>query len=124
MPLIIDRICPAERRGRNLRPGGQRDVLATSEAQQIPNVGRPTASPVGHGGDARDLDPGPAEQHGQGACVVGVATQICVEVNTHSARMPAVAGAPVSNPRAITEEDVRYMLQQAYLGTRPLPERN
>jgi hypothetical protein len=45
-------------------------------------------------------------------------------VNTHPARMPAVAGAPVSNPRAITEEDVRYLVQQAYLGKRPPPERN
>jgi alcohol dehydrogenase class IV len=35
-----------------------------------------------------------------------------------------VAGAPVSNPRAFTEEDVRYLLQQAYLGKRPRPERN
>jgi maleylacetate reductase len=35
-----------------------------------------------------------------------------------------VAGAPVSNPRAFTEEDVRYLVQQAYLGKRPLPERN
>jgi maleylacetate reductase len=36
----------------------------------------------------------------------------------------AVAGAPVSNPRAFTEEDVRYLVQQAYLGKRPLRERN
>ena len=35
-----------------------------------------------------------------------------------------VAGAPVSNPRAFTEEDVCYLVQQAYLGKRPLPERN
>jgi maleylacetate reductase len=46
------------------------------------------------------------------------------EVGAIDAVAKTVAGAPVSNPRAFTEEDVRYMLQQAYLGTRPLPERN
>lgn len=35
-----------------------------------------------------------------------------------------VAGAPVCNPRDFTEEDVSYLLLQAYLGKRPLPERN
>jgi maleylacetate reductase len=32
--------------------------------------------------------------------------------------------APVCNPRDFTEEDVSYLLLQAYLGKRPLPERN
>jgi maleylacetate reductase len=32
--------------------------------------------------------------------------------------------APVWNPRDFTEEDVSYLLLQAYLGKRPLPERN
>jgi alcohol dehydrogenase class IV len=36
----------------------------------------------------------------------------------------AVAGAPVSNPREFTKEDVCYLVRQAYLGKEPLPERN
>jgi maleylacetate reductase len=32
-----------------------------------------------------------------------------------------VAGAPVANPRAFTEEDVRYLVRQAYSGKEPLP---
>jgi maleylacetate reductase len=92
MPLIIDGVCPAKCRRRDFRPGRQRNVLAIGEAQQIPHVRRPTASRVGHGGDARDVHAGPAEQHGQGACVVGVATQVCVEVNAHPARMPEHKG--------------------------------
>jgi len=36
----------------------------------------------------------------------------------------SVAEAPVSNPRGYTEEDVFYLVQQAYIGKRPLPERN
>jgi hypothetical protein len=39
------------------------------------------------GSDARDLDTAPAQQHSQCACVVGIATQVCVELNTHPARM-------------------------------------
>jgi maleylacetate reductase len=35
-----------------------------------------------------------------------------------------VAATPVSNPRDFTEEDVSYLLLQAYLGKRPPPERN
>jgi maleylacetate reductase len=31
-----------------------------------------------------------------------------------------VAGAPVANPRAFTEEDVRYLVRQAYFGKEPL----
>lgn len=54
------------------------------------HVRRPTPSRIGHRSDARDLDAGPAEQHGQGACIVSIATNVRVEVNTHLARMPAV----------------------------------
>jgi maleylacetate reductase len=36
----------------------------------------------------------------------------------------AVAGAPVSNPREFTKEDVCYLVREAYLGKEPLPERN
>ena len=57
------------------------------------NVGRATPSGVSHGGDASDLDASPAEQHRQCTCVIRVATQICVEVNTHVARMPAAGSA-------------------------------
>ena len=46
------------------------------------------------------------------------------ELGAVNAVAKTVAGAPVSNPRAFTEEDVRYLVQQAYLGKRPLPERN
>jgi maleylacetate reductase len=46
------------------------------------------------------------------------------ELGAVDAVAKTVAGAPVSNPRAFTEEDVRYLVQQAYLGKRPLPERN
>ena len=31
---------------------------------------------------------------------------------------------PVANPRDYSEEDVVLLLEQAYLGTRPMPERN
>jgi alcohol dehydrogenase class IV len=37
---------------------------------------------------------------------------------------PRAGTAPVCNPRDFTEEDVSYLLLQAYLGKRPLPERN
>ena len=47
-----------------------------------------------------------------------------LELEAIDAVAKTVAGAPVSNPRAFTEEDVRYLVQQAYLGKRPLPERN
>jgi maleylacetate reductase len=42
------------------------------------------------------------------------------ELDAIDAVAKTVAGAPVSNPRAFTEEDVRYLVQQAYLGRRPL----
>ena len=35
-----------------------------------------------------------------------------------------VAAAPVANPRVFTEEDVSYLVRQAYLGKQPLRERN
>ena len=35
-----------------------------------------------------------------------------------------VTAAPVSNPREFAEEDVSYLVRQAYLGKEPLPERN
>ena len=35
-----------------------------------------------------------------------------------------VVGAPVTNPRDFTEEDVSYLVRQAYLGKEPLRERN
>jgi maleylacetate reductase len=35
-----------------------------------------------------------------------------------------VVGAPVANPRHFTEEDVSYLVRQAYLGKEPLRERN
>jgi maleylacetate reductase len=35
-----------------------------------------------------------------------------------------VAGVPVSNPRDITEDDVSYLVRQAYLGNKPSQERN
>jgi maleylacetate reductase len=31
---------------------------------------------------------------------------------------------PVANPRDYSEEDVVLLLEQAYMGTRPMPERN
>jgi alcohol dehydrogenase class IV len=34
-----------------------------------------------------------------------------------------VAGAPVANPRDFTEDDVSYLVQQAYLGNKPSQER-
>jgi len=37
---------------------------------------------------------------------------------------PRAGTAPVSNPRNFAEEDVRYLLLQAYLGKRPHAERN
>jgi maleylacetate reductase len=37
--------------------------------------------------------------------------------------VPRAGTAPVRNPRDFTEEDVSYLLLQAYLGKRPLPER-
>jgi maleylacetate reductase len=37
---------------------------------------------------------------------------------------PRAGTAPVSNPRDFAEEDVRYLLLQAYLGKRPHAERN
>ena len=64
------------------------------------HVRRTTASGIGNRRNARDLDACPTQQHGQGTCVVGVATQVCVEVKTHIVRMPADAApwlaAPVS----------------------------
>jgi maleylacetate reductase len=42
------------------------------------------------------------------------------ELDAIDAVAKTVAGAPVSNPRAFTEEDVRYLVQQAYMGKRPL----
>jgi maleylacetate reductase len=44
------------------------------------------------------------------------------ELEAIDAVAKTVTAAPVSNPRAFTEEDVRYLVQQAYLGRRP--ERN
>jgi hypothetical protein len=73
MPLIIDGICPAERRCRDLRSGGQRNVVATSEAQQMRHVRRSASSWVGDGRNTSDLGLGPAEQHGQGTGIIGVA---------------------------------------------------
>jgi alcohol dehydrogenase class IV len=35
-----------------------------------------------------------------------------------------VAEAPVANPRRFTEEDVSYLVRQAYWGKQPLRERN
>jgi hypothetical protein len=35
-----------------------------------------------------------------------------------------VAAAPVANPRVFTEEDVSYLVRQAYWGNQPLRERN
>jgi hypothetical protein len=55
------------------------------------DVRRATPSGIGNRRDPRDLDACPAQQHGQCACVVSVATQVCVEVNTHIARMPGDA---------------------------------
>jgi alcohol dehydrogenase class IV len=37
---------------------------------------------------------------------------------------PRAGTAPVSNPRDFAEEDVKYLLLQAYLGKRPQAERN
>jgi maleylacetate reductase len=37
---------------------------------------------------------------------------------------PRAGTAPVSNPRDFTEEDVKYLVLQAYLGKRPQAERN
>jgi maleylacetate reductase len=34
-----------------------------------------------------------------------------------------VAGAPVSNPRDFTEEDVCYLVRQAHMGRKPQRER-
>jgi hypothetical protein len=73
MPLIIDGICPAERRCRDLRSGGQRNVVATSEVQQMRHVRRSASSWVGDGRNTSDLGLGPAEQHGQGTGIIGVA---------------------------------------------------
>ena len=42
------------------------------------------------------------------------------ELEAIDAVAKTVTAAPVSNPRAFTEEDVRYLVQQAYLGSRPL----
>jgi hypothetical protein len=91
--------------------------------QHLRHVTRAAPSGIGNGRDACDLDACPAQQHGQGAGVVGVATQVCVEVNPHPARMP---GGGVTGMRAAapTEEDVSYLLQQAYLTKKPLLERN
>jgi hypothetical protein len=73
MPLIIDGIRPAEGRCRDLRSGGQRNVVATSEVQQVRHVRRSASSGVGDGRNTSDLDFGPAEQQGQGAGIIGVA---------------------------------------------------
>ena len=121
MPLINDgsaRPSVVDETSAPRPPGCRRDRqaqrCATYAARRLP---------VGHSGDARDLDAGPAQQHGQGAGVVGVATQVCVEVNPHPARMPA-GGVTGRRAAAPTEEDVSYLLQQAYLTKKPLLERN
>ena len=35
-----------------------------------------------------------------------------------------IGASPVSNPRDYTEENVVGLMEQAYLGTKPMPERN
>jgi maleylacetate reductase len=47
-----------------------------------------------------------------------------LELDTIKGIAETVAAAPVVNPRDFTEEDVSYLLRQAYLDKAPLPEGN
>jgi maleylacetate reductase len=47
-----------------------------------------------------------------------------LESDAIAAVAKTVAAAPVSNPRDLTEEDVSYLVRQAYLGKKPPQERN
>src|SRR6266511_2837257 len=63
---------------------------ATRERQAVGDVAGPAAARVGGGGDADELHPRPAQEHGQGAGVVGVAPKIGVEMDPHLTTTPSV----------------------------------
>jgi hypothetical protein len=71
-------------------PGGNRDVVPTSELEAVGDVAGSAATRVGGGGDADKFDARPAEQHGQGAGVVGVTAEVGVEMDPCQAGMPPV----------------------------------
>jgi hypothetical protein len=50
------------------------------------HVSRAFAAALGCGGDADNLDVGPAEEHRERAGIVGVAREISIEVNSHENR--------------------------------------
>src|SRR6266511_2805905 len=62
------------------------------ELEAVGDVAGPAAARVGGGGggDADELHPRPAQEHGQGAGVVGVAPKIGVEMDPHLTTTPSV----------------------------------
>ena len=79
-----DGIDPPPGRQRNRGAGGEGDVVAADQAENVGDVGRPQPIHVQHRGDPDQLDPRPAEEHRQGAGVIGVAAEVGVEVELHN----------------------------------------
>jgi hypothetical protein len=83
--LVADHRVGGPHGGQGRRGAGRhRDVDPPGQPQEVLDVAGPPAVPVGDGGDPDEVDAGPAEQHRQRAGVVGVATQVGVEVDQHA----------------------------------------
>ena len=70
------------------------DVVSPGELQDVPGIPRPPAFVLRNRGDAGDSNAWPFQQHGYRAQIVGVATDVRIDVNLHH---EAIVAAPLAS---------------------------
>jgi hypothetical protein len=94
------------------------DVVAAGELKTVGDAAGSASARVDGGGDADELDARPAQEHSQGARVIGVAAEVGVEMDPHHTSMPqAWEPEPSSMPRS----SQRFLRLSSF--TRPSPTR-
>jgi len=117
--LVVGAGVGAAQRGQRY-PGAGRDGddVAAGELETVGDAAGSASARVDGGGDADELDARPAQEHGQGARVIGVAAEVGVEIDPHHTSMPqAWEPAPSSMPRS----SQRFLWLSSL--TRPSPTR-
>lgn len=66
---------------RPLGAGCEGNVLSTDQLKAMRDVGSPPSLSIDGRGDAHQLDPGPPEEHRQGASVTGVTAEVGIEMD-------------------------------------------
>jgi len=84
----------AQRGQRHPGAGRHPNVVAPGELEAVGDAAGSAATRVDGGGDADHLHAGPAQEHGQGARVIGVAAEVGIEMDPHHTSSPQMPRAP------------------------------